>query len=141
MGKENTVWQRITHGFQLSGLLQYYSALPFNITSGTTTIQGTAARSTINGAFIGRNAGRGFDFVNVNARLSRTFQTTEKVPTRAVLIAHGTAGHGSLPRPDNPVVRLARAVSKANGICCRKLFRLNYQAMSPSRLIPVRSGQ
>lgn len=39
-------------------------------------------------------------------------QTAEKVPTRAVLTAHGTAGHGSLPRPDNPVVRLVRAVSK-----------------------------
>ncbi len=39
-------------------------------------------------------------------------QTLEKVPTRAVLTAHGTAGHGSLPRPDNPVVRLARAISK-----------------------------
>ncbi len=39
-------------------------------------------------------------------------QTAEKVPTRAVLIAHGTAGHGSLPRPDNPVVRLSRAVAR-----------------------------
>jgi acetylornithine deacetylase/succinyl-diaminopimelate desuccinylase-like protein len=37
-------------------------------------------------------------------------QTAEKVPTRAILRAHGTAGHGSLPRPDNPVVALARAV-------------------------------
>ncbi len=39
-------------------------------------------------------------------------QTTEKVPTRAILRARGTAGHGSLPRPDNPVVALARAVIK-----------------------------
>jgi acetylornithine deacetylase/succinyl-diaminopimelate desuccinylase-like protein len=39
-------------------------------------------------------------------------QTAEKVPTRVILTAHGTAGHGSLPRPDNPVVRLARAVSR-----------------------------
>lgn len=37
-------------------------------------------------------------------------QTSEKIPTRVVLTARGTAGHGSLPRPDNPVVRLARAV-------------------------------
>ena len=37
-------------------------------------------------------------------------QTTEKVPTRVVLRAHGTAGHGSLPRPDNPVVALALAL-------------------------------
>lgn len=37
-------------------------------------------------------------------------QTTEKIPTRVVLTARGTAGHGSLPRPDNAVVRLARAI-------------------------------
>ena len=36
--------ERISHGFQLSGMLQYYSALPLNITSGVTTIQGTAGR-------------------------------------------------------------------------------------------------
>ena len=39
-------------------------------------------------------------------------QTTEKVPTRIVLQARGTAGHGSLPRPDNPVLRVARAVTR-----------------------------
>lgn len=39
-------------------------------------------------------------------------QTTEKIPTRFTLIAHGTAGHGSLPRPDNPVAHLARAIAR-----------------------------
>jgi acetylornithine deacetylase/succinyl-diaminopimelate desuccinylase-like protein len=37
-------------------------------------------------------------------------QTAEKIPTRIVLTARGTAGHGSLPRPDNPIVRLSRAI-------------------------------
>jgi acetylornithine deacetylase/succinyl-diaminopimelate desuccinylase-like protein len=37
-------------------------------------------------------------------------QTSEKVPMRIVLTARGTAGHGSLPRSDNPVVHLSRAV-------------------------------
>jgi acetylornithine deacetylase/succinyl-diaminopimelate desuccinylase-like protein len=37
-------------------------------------------------------------------------QTSEKIPTRAVLRVRGTAGHGSLPRPDNSVVRLSRAL-------------------------------
>jgi len=36
-------------------------------------------------------------------------QTAEKIPTRIRLVAHGTAGHGAAPRPDNAVVRLARA--------------------------------
>ena len=37
-------------------------------------------------------------------------QTAEKIPTRFKMTAHGTAGHGSLPRDDNPVERLARAI-------------------------------
>ena len=39
--------------------------------------------------------------------------TTEKVGYRGThLIARGVAGHGSRPRPDNPVVHLAAAVAK-----------------------------
>ena len=40
-------------------------------------------------------------------------QTTEKMIRRATLVARGTAGHGSIPRTDNAVAILARAVSKA----------------------------
>ncbi len=43
-------------------MLQAYSALPFNITSGVTTIQGTAGRPIVDGEFIPRNAGVGSDF-------------------------------------------------------------------------------
>jgi acetylornithine deacetylase/succinyl-diaminopimelate desuccinylase-like protein len=39
-------------------------------------------------------------------------QTIEKIPTRVKLIAKGTAGHGSRPLPDNPVVHLARAITR-----------------------------
>ena len=39
-------------------------------------------------------------------------QTAEKIPTRVILTAKGTAGHGSLPRSDNPVVHLARAITR-----------------------------
>ena len=38
--------------------------------------------------------------------------TTEKVGRGVRLVAHGTSGHGSIPRPDNAVVRLASAVAK-----------------------------
>jgi hypothetical protein len=68
-----TLWEQLTHGFQLSGMVQYYSALPFNITTGTNTIQGTAARPTVNGAFIARNAGVASDFSTASLRVSRTF--------------------------------------------------------------------
>ena len=39
-------------------------------------------------------------------------QTAEKIPTRVVLTAKGPAGHASLPRTDNPVLRLSRALVK-----------------------------
>jgi acetylornithine deacetylase/succinyl-diaminopimelate desuccinylase-like protein len=38
--------------------------------------------------------------------------TTEKVGRGVKLVARGISGHGSVPRPDNPVVRLAAAVAK-----------------------------
>ena len=38
--------------------------------------------------------------------------TTEKVGRGVRLVARGTSGHGSVPRPDNAVVRLAAAVAK-----------------------------
>jgi hypothetical protein len=69
-----TLWQKLSYGFQVSGMLQAYSATPFNITSGVTTIQGTAGRPIVNGEFIPRNAGSGDDFFSLNARLSRSFR-------------------------------------------------------------------
>jgi len=38
--------------------------------------------------------------------------TTEKTPRRTRLVAHGVAGHGSVPRLDNPLLHLAAAVAK-----------------------------
>jgi hypothetical protein len=67
------------YGFQISGLVQSYSALPFNITSGVTTLQGTAGRPIVNGAFIPRNAGIGPDFFSTSLRLSRTFRLSDRV--------------------------------------------------------------
>lgn len=67
-----TMWERLTHGFQVSGMVQAYSAVPFNITSGVTTVQGTAGRPIVNGEFIERNAGIGDDFLSLNLRISRS---------------------------------------------------------------------
>jgi len=60
-------------GFQLGGMLQAYSAPPFNITSGVTTVQGTAGRPIVDGEFIDRNSGEGSPFFSLNARVSYTF--------------------------------------------------------------------
>jgi outer membrane receptor protein involved in Fe transport len=67
------------HGFQVSALVQSYSALPFNLTSGVTTPQGTAGRPIVNGAFLPRNAGVGPAFFSTSLRLSRTVKVRDRV--------------------------------------------------------------
>jgi outer membrane receptor protein involved in Fe transport len=80
-----TAWERISHGFLASTMLQYYSSLPFNIVSGVNSLQGTAGRPFADGTistanfdvrtagFIPRNAGTGSDFVSLGVRVSRAF--------------------------------------------------------------------
>jgi hypothetical protein len=57
-------------GVTASSVVRYYSALPLNITSGITTIQGTAGRPVVNGAFIERNSGTLGDFLSWDARVA-----------------------------------------------------------------------
>ena len=64
----------LPYRLNVSGALQAYSSLPFNIVSGVTTIQGTAGRPVVDGAFIERNAGVGNDFFTASAKLSRAFR-------------------------------------------------------------------
>lgn len=123
MGAAKTAWQKISHGFQFTGMVQYYSALPFNITAGTTTLQGTTARPTVTGAFIPRNAGEGFDFLNLNLRLSRAFQLTEKLRMEGLVESFNTLNHfngvtrngtfGSGVYPANPSTTFGQVTSVA----------------------------
>jgi hypothetical protein len=105
-------WETLTRNWQLSGLLQAYSALPFNITSGVTTIQGTAGRPVVNGQFIERNAGEGNDFFSLGLRVSRTFHLTSRIGLEALAEAFNVTNRenvltrntnfGSGSYPDNP---------------------------------------
>jgi hypothetical protein len=79
-----TVWEHITRGLQVSGMLQAYSALPLNITSGVTTIQGTTGRPIVDGEFIPRNAGTGSDFFSLSARVSRVFRIAGRLDAEAL---------------------------------------------------------
>ena len=86
MTSGTTAWERISHGFTLSTMLQYYSSLPFNIVSGVNSLQGTPGRPFADGSvstanfdvrqvqFIPRNAGTGGDFFTLSLRLNRSFQ-------------------------------------------------------------------
>lgn len=123
MRASHTGWERVSHGFQLSTLLQYYSPLPFNITTGATTVQGTSARPTINGVFINRNAGSGFDFLSLGARLSRSFRVSEAVQLQALAEAfnltnhmngvtmNGVFGTGTYPTSASPAFKQITAVN------------------------------
>ncbi len=75
----DSAWEYLTHGFQLSTMVQFYSAPPFNITSGVTTIQGTAGRPIVDGEFIPRNSGEGTAFFSLGARVSRSFRITNRL--------------------------------------------------------------
>ncbi len=112
-------WSHIRNGFLLSGILQYYSALPFNITTGSNSVQGTALRPCVPGVVsctqvlpgttIGRNAGVGFDSFTMNVRLSRTLRLGERFQLEGIaeafnalnhrndLIPNGTFGMGVYP--------------------------------------------
>jgi hypothetical protein len=112
------------HGFQLSGLVQSYSALPFNITSGVTTLQATAGRPIVNGAFIPRNAGIGPDFVSSSLRLSRSFPLRDHVRLEAlvegfnltnrlnVVTVNGNFGAGAYPASPSGSFGQATAVGE-----------------------------
>jgi hypothetical protein len=80
-------------GFEFTTGLTAYSPLPFNITTGANTIQGTGARPTINGAFIDRNAGESFSIVNMNVRLSRVFKIGETMRLQAIAEMFNALNH------------------------------------------------
>lgn len=80
-------------GFQWNSMLQYYSSLPLNVTTGATTIQGTSARPLVNGQFLERNAGTGNDFFGISTRLSREFRITERLRVEPMAEAFNALNH------------------------------------------------
>jgi acetylornithine deacetylase/succinyl-diaminopimelate desuccinylase-like protein len=80
--------------------------------AGSTGIQWLVAHAweKIDAEFAINEGGYAFD-TDSGTRVFQV-QTAEKVPSRVKLIARGSAGHGSLPRADNPVLHLARAITR-----------------------------
>ena len=118
---------RVPGGFDLSGMMQYYSALPLNITSGVTTVQGTAGRPIVNGAFIPRNAGTGSDFFTLSARVSRGFvvgrvriealaEAFNLTNRRNVLTRNATFGSGDYPASPLPSFNQVTAVGDSRAV-------------------------
>ena len=70
------VWRRIVAGFQLNPVLRYGSALPFNIVTGGDRNNDTNTNDRPLG--VGRNTGKGFDFVSFDLRVTRRIKFTER---------------------------------------------------------------
>jgi hypothetical protein len=115
-------------GIQLSGMLQAYSALPLNITSGVTTVQGTAGRPLVDGQFIDRNSGEGPDFVSLGVRASKEFRITDRLRVEGLVEAfnltnrtnvvtlNGNFGAGAYPTNPSPTFGQVTAVGDPRSV-------------------------
>lgn len=139
MDPASDLWSRLKNGLQISGILQYYSPLPFNITTGGNSIQTTSLRpcapgfvltpnasntcaNALPGTMIGRNAGIGFDSFTLSTRLSRTFPLGPRFRLEGIAeafnalnhrnnqIPNGTFGTGVYPTEPSPAFGQPTAV-------------------------------
>jgi hypothetical protein len=123
-----TVWTHLANGFQFSGSLQAYSTLPLNITSGVTTVQGTAGRPVVGGQFIPRNAGVGPDYFSLNLRVSRTIPAWSRSKVELLIEAfnvtnrenvlgmNGNFGAGSFPSNPSATFQQITAVGEPRAV-------------------------
>lgn len=154
LAKTSTLAARLSHGWLLSGILQYDSRLPFNITTGTTTRQGSTQRpcapgyslaanagqnpctQALAGALIGRNAGAGFDLFSLNTRLSRTFTLSDRLHLEAIAEAFNTLNHrndlipngtwGTRPYPSTPNPTFGQPTAVADPRSLQLAARLSF---------------
>lgn len=135
--------QQVTHGWELTGIVQYYSRLPFSVVTGGQTRQQTTQRpclagyvlagsnpctEALAGAVLPRNTGVGFDFFSLSTRLSRTVTLAEGMHLQAVaeafnalnhrndMIPNNTWGTGPYPASPNPTFGQATAVGDPRSI-------------------------
>jgi outer membrane receptor protein involved in Fe transport len=131
-----TAWEHLSHHLQLSGMLQSYSSLPFNITSGVTTVQGTAGRPIVDGTFIQRNAGIGSDFLTLNVRASRTFRMTQRTGIEALAEVFNVTNRrndltrntnfGAGPYPASPSASFGQATAVGDPRTAQFALRLTF---------------
>jgi hypothetical protein len=117
-------------------MMQFYSAAPFNITSGVTTVQGTAGRPMVNGEFIDRNAGEGSAFFSLGLRVSRSFRIGERVRAEGlievfnltdhmnVVARNGNFGPGAYPT--NPLPSFGQVTAVGDSRTVQLGFRVRF---------------
>jgi hypothetical protein len=76
-GSYNNAMQRIFGGFQIAPIIRYNSGQPFNILAGS-DINGDRHSTNDRPLGVGKNAGQGPDFADVDLRLGRAFKIHER---------------------------------------------------------------
>jgi hypothetical protein len=121
-GKAFTPLDHLWHGWILSSIYSYSSALPFNIVTGADNNGDTNFNDRPAG--VGRNAGVGFSSQSFDSRLSRTFAVRERCRVEAMVEAfnlfnhrndqlpNATFGNGVYPTAPRPGFGLATAVGE-----------------------------
>ena len=98
-GTKANGFRRMLEGFQLSYILTYSSRLPFNVLTGNDRNFDTNFNDRpVN---VGRNAGRGFDFMSLDLRLSRKFHITEALKLEAIVEGFNVLNRANLQIPNN----------------------------------------
>jgi hypothetical protein len=95
-GKNPQAWLK---GFQLSYIFTYASRLPFNVVTGNDRNLDTNFNDRPLG--VGRNAGRGFDFASLDARLSKRFAIAENVNLDVIAEGFNLLNRANLAIPNN----------------------------------------
>lgn len=85
--------------WQLSPLFLYTSQLPFNVLLGSDRNNDTNLNDRPIG--VGRNTGRGFDYMSFDIRLSRTFRITEKLNLQGIAEAFNFLNRSNFAVPNN----------------------------------------
>ena len=127
---------KLPYEIDVSGAVQAYSSLPFNITSGLTTIQGTPARPIVNGAFLERNAGVGSNVFNVNVRVAKAFLLAGDVELEGALEAFNLTNRrnavgrntnfGPGTYPSNPVVGFGEVTAVGDPTTMQLSIRMRF---------------
>jgi len=92
-------WRRAIAGFQLSPIFRYGSRLPYNIVTGNDRNNDTNTNDRPTG--VGRNTGKGFDFISFDLRSSRRIRFTERFGLELIAEAFNLLNRANFQLPNN----------------------------------------
>jgi hypothetical protein len=98
-GPASSVWKHLRNGWVLSTIFTCNSALPFNVQTGSDNNGDTNTNDRPAG--LGRNTGRGFDYLTLDIRLSRSFRLSERLRLEGLAEAFNALNRTNKQLPNN----------------------------------------